>query len=1641
MFKIANSSSNIVSKKTIGLTFGVAGGSNINGTTGEILKSQLNELIKNLNDKNTFKIKISLDKKLVEKEIKAQMDDILKNLSKYTGGKPSGRSGSYTRERNSIESKLFSISNNRLPAMLRNGTISSENNDSFRKQLGDISKLVSDGSIKEASVELKKLEQELANVKNKWLDTKKIVSGNIGFGKLALNAETFMEKYKSTLSPKSISKINEYINSLKGDKSTYKDVSDAKRKWLEIEDSIRNAGETAETIGQKIKRVFSEKLGFGIIATAAMYARQVIRQVYQDVVALDAEVVNLQIASGKSRKEVQSMVNDYFHLAQSLGVTTVAVAQSADTWLRQGYNEKEALDLIAASQKLAVLGQMDNAEAATALTSVMKGYQLQAEDVISVVDKLVKVDMEAAASAGGIATAMAETNTSAKLAGVSIDTLIGYMATIKEVTQDADESVGTFFKTLTARAYNIKSGLLKDPETDEDLSDVEKTLTGLGISLRSSNDEFRNLEDVLGEVSSRWGEFSNVQQRAIAKAFGGTRQQEKFLVLMENYGTAMKYAEDATNSFGTTEEKYTAWMTSIQAAQNSFKASFEELSTNILNSDFVVKIVNGSSILLRFINFVVENKAILLAIISAALAFVKSIKGQSIASPLNLVAGYIAKIATKLPIASGGFSALTKAIGTNMLVMGKYLLIIAAVDGALHGLKALNDHVLTDKASVKSLGENSENYKSYTSELESLNSELKTAKDRMAELEFKSKNGTITLVEASELQKLKESNILLKDQIELYKGKADIASKDAQEDFVDIMGKANRMHEGSYDYVNNKANIYSGISQIYDAINRGELDVASDKIEKFREALIELYEAGYTYGTNSEVDEYIDQISDLRYKFYAAQHDTDKFLDLLSSDIRFSASFENFAKLAQAGKLTLSDFEDLGDKGEELLSILKLLNPEITDDEELVNQFSLIFKKLADKTKLANDELSEMDDLLKTISSVSDAYEAVGKAYKEFSDGGKVNISTLSSLNEKFKDSVKNVDEFITAIGTASTVDEMNKALTGLYEAYLNSADVYELLISGNKELVVAQLEELGVVNAEEVAENKLAIAKALSIESSVTQASSEQQLIAALKTEAIQSGLTGQAVNAFAYQKALAANSNFVEMTTAEVNSLLALASSAGVAGKQLEILSRISKYRSLMDNAQESIDNAKTQKDKNKYARDKDKYQSWIETAEKELDLNPSVGTFETYIAPAPVSTYGSSSKGSSSSSNDKDKAEKEKAEKEKEEKYKKEFDDWYDKLKYKLETGQITEETFLKKLDKKYKSYYKNRKKYDEEYRKYNLEVFNGLKGLYKDDLEAQKESFEESKEYWEGRKDYWEDKIKSIEEARDKELKALDEVYEANKKSLKSEKDNADYKKEQSEKRNSVSKLEAQIAQLEKDSSASAQKKVLELREQLTKAQDSLQEFENEHAYEQQLLILEEEQIKQEAEINKQYQTKIDAANTHIENAVNKISSIDEKIASVDKKINDVNDSSKKTFDIIKAWAKKQGVNIKSAYASGTSSAYGGWAKTQEAGSELISKRLNDGSFATFLPQGSKVFSAKATDFLYSLANSPLATLKQVATGIIPTGLSGGNNGAVVVTVGDINIEGNADKQTVTALENVRKDLAYEVLAQLKKVKYW
>lgn len=112
------------------------------------------------------------------------------------------------------------------------------------------------------------------------------------------------------------------------------------------------------------------------------------------------------MATGGTYTEVSNLVKEYNELGKAIGATTKEMSSGADSWLRQGHSLSDTNILIKDSMILSKVAELESAEATQYLTSAMKGYKVEVEDVISIVDKLTAVDLVSATEAGGLAEAI-----------------------------------------------------------------------------------------------------------------------------------------------------------------------------------------------------------------------------------------------------------------------------------------------------------------------------------------------------------------------------------------------------------------------------------------------------------------------------------------------------------------------------------------------------------------------------------------------------------------------------------------------------------------------------------------------------------------------------------------------------------------------------------------------------------------------------------------------------------------------------------------------------------------------------------------------------------------------------------------------------------------------------------------------------------------------------------------------------------------------------------------------------------------------------------------------------------------------------------------------------------------------------------
>lgn len=309
---------------------------------------------------------------------------------------------------------------------------------------------------------------------------------------------------------------------------------------------------------------------------------------------------NLAMVTGKDKTYTEDLMQSYNELGQEIGSITSDVAESANTWLRQGRSMADTNQLIKDSMVLSKDAQMSSEDAAQVLTSTLNGFKLGADQASRINDILTSIDLKSASDAGGIGTSLQKVASQANNVGMSLEKTAAIIATIKDVTQGSDETIGTSLKSILSRMNNIKAGKFVD-DNGEALNDVEKVLNKIGITMRDNNDQFLDSEIIIDSVADKWDTLNKNTQKAVSTALGGTHQANSVIAMLDNYDKVKMLTETAYNSEGTAEKKFQDnYLNSLEAKTNALKASLENLSTSLVSDNMYSGFLDGAKAMADF---------------------------------------------------------------------------------------------------------------------------------------------------------------------------------------------------------------------------------------------------------------------------------------------------------------------------------------------------------------------------------------------------------------------------------------------------------------------------------------------------------------------------------------------------------------------------------------------------------------------------------------------------------------------------------------------------------------------------------------------------------------------------------------------------------------------------------------------------------------------------------------------------------------------------------------------------------------------------------------------------------------------------------------------------------------------------------
>ena len=564
--------------------------------------------------------------------------------------------------------------------------------------------------------------------------------------------------------------------------SAAKDSSD------ELKDASNNTDAVAqntEKLSSALDNAITKWISFRAIVQAATQAVRDIVQTYQE---LDDNLSAISAVSGIATDQLWGNMPQMIDNANSLALSVDDLTNGMLLFYQQGLSTEETEIRLNAAGKMAAISQQDLATAVDQLTSTMNAFGMEGEDAQNVVDVFASMAGKTATDVEELATAMARTASIAKNAGMTFEQTTAFIATMEETTRLSAETIGNSMKSIIARFQKLKTDPESLLEDGVNANDVEKALKKADVALRDTEGNFRNIGDVIMELSSKWDTLDTNTQKYIATMAAGTQQSSNFIALVGNYQSNVNNLAYAMDSAGASEQQFEAISSNLSSAFIRLENEWTRLKTSFADGKNIISsAIDVLSNLLHFISDIGPTATLagggILLLTTRIVALTVTETARQKIQKLNTVLDTKSyenynKLAAKIVLVIASFLGLNEAQTQNLLIKT--------------GLSAADAEELVNSVAIT--GANSVQAASWQLLTGAISGAAKaawafiTSPVGLALAAVTAAVGVAALAYSSYIDRQKEEATILQDQIDSLKQSAE-THKEAAQNYIDESNK------------------------------------------------------------------------------------------------------------------------------------------------------------------------------------------------------------------------------------------------------------------------------------------------------------------------------------------------------------------------------------------------------------------------------------------------------------------------------------------------------------------------------------------------------------------------------------------------------------------------------------------------------------------------------------------------------------------------------------------------------------------------------------------------------------------------------------------------------------------------------------
>ncbi|MBO7274461.1 MAG: phage tail tape measure protein, partial [Clostridia bacterium] len=343
-------------------------------------------------------------------------------------------------------------------------------------------------------------------------------------------------------------------------------------------------------------------LQWQIAATLVMKPLQLLRGAVSDlgetVVEVESDVVSLKRVLKDNFANNSEVYGEIFDLAQEYSRYYEDVNEIVQNFARTGMTFAESLEAARGALLGMNVAELDATESSEGLISIMTQFEMEAKDIVSIVDVFNKSADNAAVTTEKLLKALQRTGSSAKNANLDLEQTTGIITALSAATGRSGENLGTALNSLIQ--YSGKNSAL---ETFAALSDdtakvVENYRAGVANILdiwRSVSKEIKTLTKEQADAldayfnTSEGAELSSELSAELGEVYdelGGvydtanTFRKNYFIALLNNMDEVDKAIEVARSAQGYSEQENLQYLETYEAKAIELETKWKELAND-----------------------------------------------------------------------------------------------------------------------------------------------------------------------------------------------------------------------------------------------------------------------------------------------------------------------------------------------------------------------------------------------------------------------------------------------------------------------------------------------------------------------------------------------------------------------------------------------------------------------------------------------------------------------------------------------------------------------------------------------------------------------------------------------------------------------------------------------------------------------------------------------------------------------------------------------------------------------------------------------------------------------------------------------------------------------------------------------------